>query len=279
MKEEQRKELRAMVRTMYDYQDMRLRTAARLRMNAQDGIVNEDFMDDAEISEKDYATVEYVKISTQKIEKKLAKEIEKIVKSQKIWDAFFKDVRGCGPLMAAACLSEFDIYKADTRSKMWQFAGLNPGMVRGKKVIKITKNTDTSQIIREYENQKGEKCGIILSDEMIRGDRKHAGFVAPYNAWLRTKLCGVLAGGMIKAQKGESGRNYALDFYYPYKARLEQEDGWKDESKGHRDKAAKRYMIKHFVGDLYEAWRAIEGLPVRVPYQEEYLNHVHVKTA
>lgn len=285
MNELKRKELRAMVRTMYDYQDMRLRTAGRLRLKADETLMDEEFMDDAEISEKDYETVEYVKLSTQKIEKKLLKEIESMIKTEPIYKEFFLNVRGCGPLMSAACLSEFDIYKADTVSKLWQFAGLNPGMVRGKKIIKITKKTDKSQLLKEYENKAGEKCGIILSDEMVRGDKKTPGFVAPYNAWLRTKLCGVLAGGMIKAQHGEKGKNYAIDFYYPYKNRLEQEENevlhigkmvpWKDVNKGHRDRAAKRYMIKMFLKDLYVAWRTIEGLPVRPSYQEEYLGHKH----
>lgn len=285
MLEKDRKELRATVRTMYDYQDMRLRTASRLRLNADDDPVDESCMDDAEINPKDYQTLEFVKKSTSQIEKKLTKEIENMLKKEPIYESFFKNVRGCGPLMSAACLSEFDINKADTVSKMWQFAGLNSGLVRGKKIIKITKETDKSQIIKEYENMKGEKCGIILSGEMIRGDRKVPGFVAPYNSWLRTKLCGVLAGGMIKAQHGENGKNYAIEFYYPYKARLEQEENkvmhigketaWKDVSKGHRDSAAKRYMIKMFVKDLYVAWRTIEGLPVRPSYQEEYLGHKH----
>ena len=273
MKENERTKLRAMVRTMYDYQDMRIRTANRLRLNADEESVNEVFMDNAEIEEEKYEVIQNVFSSSNEIEKQLTKEIKKIVESQPIW-TFFKNVRGCGPLMTAVCLSEFDIYKADTVSKMWQFAGLNPGMVKGKKIISITKNTDMAQVVREYENQKGEKKGIIVTNEMIRGDRKKAEFVSPYNAWLRSKLLGVLAGGMIKAQNGK-GKSYALDFYYPYKARLEQEDNWKEESKGHRDKAAKRYMIKMFLKDLYVAWRTVEGLTVRPSYQEEYLNHVH----
>jgi len=207
MEKSEREKLRALVRTMYDYQDMRLRTAARLRLNADDETVNEEFMDDAEISEKDYSAVEFTKLNSQRVEKRLLKEIKKIVEAQPIWNEFFKDVRGCGHGMAAVCLCEFDINIAETVSKMWQFAGLNPGMVRGKKIVKITSKTDKSQIIREYENQKGEKCGIIVSDEMIRGDKKLAGFVAPFNGWLRTKLCGVLAGCMIKSSRGEKGKN------------------------------------------------------------------------
>jgi hypothetical protein len=81
-----------------------------------------------------------------------------------------------------------------------------------------------------------------------------------------------------------------LEFYYPYKLRLENEDSivinegkarkgdgkpWKEVSKGHRNNAAIRYMVKMFIKDLYAAWREIEGLPVRVPYAEEYLGKKH----
>lgn len=89
-----------------------------------------------------------------------------------------------------------------------------------------------------------------------------------------------MADGFIKCQN-----MYALNFYYPYKARLAQEENtvlhcgkmvaWKDVSDGHRDRSAKRYMIKMFLKDLYVAWRMIEGLPVRPSYQEEYLGHIH----
>jgi len=286
MNADERKKLRALVRTMYDYQDMKLRIKSRLRMNKDDQIVDEENMDDAVISEPDYAVMEHARVTNQDSEKKIAKEIEKIIIKERLYTEFLVNVRGCGPLLTAAIMAEFDIYKADTISKMWQFAGLNPGMVRGKKVININKNTDMSCIIREYKNKKGERCGIIKTDEMVRGDRKTAGFVSPFNSWLRTKLCGVLAGSMIKAKNtGDTGRNYALEFYDPYKARLEQEDSevmhckkmtsWKDVNKGHRNNAAKRYMIKMFIKDLYVAWRTIEGLPVRVPYAEEYLGKKH----
>lgn len=257
-----RERLRAMVRTMYDYQDMRLRTAGRLRLKADDTPQDEENMAEAVFSEKDYTVIEAVKTDTQSIEKMLSKAIEKMVKAEPMWDAFFDGVKGCGPLMTAAIMSEFDIEKATTVSKMWQYAGLNPGMVRGKKRVQ----------------GKGAEFTIVESDVMVRGDRRSPGFVAPFNGWLRTKLVGVLADCMIKAQS-----SYALDYYYPYKERLEREENivaggekkWSEESKGHRNNAAKRYMIKMFIKDLYVAWRTLEGLPVREPYQVEYLGHKH----
>jgi len=50
---------------------------------------------------------------------------------------------------------------------------------------------------------------------------------------------------------------------------------WQEVSPKHRDRAAMRYTVKMFLKDLYPVWREIEGLPVRVSYQEEYLGHKH----
>ena len=262
-----RKKLKAMVRTMYDYQDMRIRTAGRLRLKADGTPQDEENMSEAIYDERMYNVVETVKSDTQNIEKYLAKEIEKSVKDYPIWKSFLKNVKGCGPLMSAAIISEFDIHKADTVSKMWQFAGLNPGTVCGKKRV-------------------GEN--IIQTTDIIRGDKLTPGYVSPFNRWLRTKLVGVLAECMIKAKSDYT--KYYYNIHTPEKRRSEIGYGrldlsekinantgkkWKDESEGHRNNAAKRYMIKMFLLDLYVAWRTIEGLSVRKPYQEEYLGHVH----
>ena len=129
---------------------------------------------------------------------------------------------------------------------------------------------------------KGEEHAHVLTHDLIKADRLTPGYLAPFNQGLRTALAGVLANGFIKGQN-----YYALKFYYPYKTRLAQETSivtcrvgknekqiaWKDVSDGHRDSAAKRYMIKEFLKDLYANWRMLEGLEVRAPYQQEYLGH------
>lgn len=274
MNEKDKQHLRALVRTMYDYQEMRIITSNRLRLKKDGTLMDEEFMDDAEFSESDYTTIKYVFDNSKEVEKKLLKDITEIVEKHPLYSNFLINVRGCGILISAVIFCEFDIFKADTVSKMWQYAGLNPTMVKGKKIIKITKKTDHSQLIKEYENKKGEKCGIVLTNDLIRGDKLTSGYISPFNTWLRTKLCGVLATNMIRNQKGD-GKSYAIDFYYPYKQRLENEERWKETTPAHRNNAAKRYMIKMFIQDLYKNWREIEGLPTRVPYQEEYLNHKH----
>ncbi len=220
-----------------------------------------------------------VKEDAQKMEQKLAKAIEAELKELDIWKHFLKDVKGVGPMITGVIISEYDIYIATTVSKMWQFTGLNPGMVKGIKIIAASKyNPSMGKIIGEFQGRDGKKLAKVLTDEMVRGDKLTPGFVAPFNKWLRTKMVGVLASSFIKCQS-----EYALLYYYPYKQRLENsenicfttEKAWKEESKGHRDNAAKRYMIKMFLKDLYVAWRMIEGLEVRAPYQDDYLGHKH----
>jgi hypothetical protein len=207
-----------------------------------------------------------------------------------VWTNFLEEVKGVGTISAGWIVGEFNIYKADTVSKLWQFGGLNPGMVRGMKdILKAEYKPEMGEIIREYEGFKQEKHVIVRTDEMVRGDRLAAGFVAPFNKKLRTALVGVLATSFVRGQTP-----YALDYYYtmhvpaPRRAelglgRLDASEKiceysgkpWKEESEGHRDNYARRVMVKAFLRDLYVAWRTMEGLPVRPPYQEEYLGKKH----
>ena len=165
------------------------------------------------------------------------KMLAKEVHQHPLWEAFLSMVKGVGEGVAAVIISEFDINKAPTVSNLWSFAGLAPG--KDRKV-------------------KGQKC--------------------PYNQFLRAKLCGVLGSSFLKC--GSPYREY----YDNMKHRLESQD-WGTKSKnptdkkrpkaGHQHKAANRYMIKMFLRDLYIAWRTLEGLDVRPPYQEEYLGKKH----
>lgn len=69
--------------------------------------------DDLEIikSEIDYNMAEqYVALLNQ--EQQISKFISKLVKEHLMWDRFFESVDGCGPLMAAVCISYLDIHKA-----------------------------------------------------------------------------------------------------------------------------------------------------------------------
>lgn len=217
-------------------------------------------------------------------EKEIEKKLKKVLKRFDIYNEWLLDVKGVGTIASAKIISEIDIHIAKTVSKIWQYSGLNPSKIRGKKRVQ-TKNPKTYTPKEGKVIKRADDHVIVLTDEMIRGDKLSSGFISPYNKHLKTSLMGVLADGFIKAQAP-----YAMEYYYPYKARLEQSEKevmhrkpggkaeltpWKDTSKGHRDMAAKRYMIKMFLKDLYAVWRGLEGLDVREPYQEQYLGHKH----
>ncbi len=171
------------------------------------------------------------------MEEDYAKSLAKEIHEHPLWKTFLSEVKGVGESIAAVIISEFDIHKAPTVSNLWSFAGLAPG--KDKKT-------------------KGQKC--------------------PFNQFLRAKLCGVLGSSFLKC------RSPYREYYDNMKNRLESID-WGMLSKhptdkkrpkaGHQHKAANRYMIKMFLRDLYVAWRTLEGLEVREPYQEEYLGKKH----
>ena len=283
MKTQNQNHLRLCVRTRGDIQETRKRAYNRLGLKKDGTLQN---IPDRNIESGFFNNLVTIAKEMLKQEKRIEKDLEGLLENQKVYNNWLKNIKGIGIISSGYLLSEFDINIANTVSKMTQYSGFNPGLVRGKKRVKKTEyKTEMGEIITEIKNIKsGGKDYIIQTDEMIRGDRPTKGFVLPYNKPLRTHLVGVMAGNFIK-QKND----YAKDFYYPYKERLEKEsnkivneadkkykdDGkpWKDVSKGHRDNAAKRYMVKMFLKDFYVAWREIEGLPVRKPYNEEYLGN------
>jgi len=279
--------LNSLVRSYFDVQ--RARIALQLRVSAYDRGVSgprEDRREKGAFMQSLEERVDELLTS----EEQIIKDIMREVKTYPLWAEFLKDVKGCGPIYAGVILTSFDIEKAITVSKMWQFAGLNPGKVRGMKVVaKKDYKPELGELLREMEDRQGKKKIVYRSHEMVRGDRRTPGFLAPFNGWLRTQLCGKLGPSFLKCQN-----EYAVAYYYPLHVpkarqgelgpgRLDVEENrcettgkpWKDEREGHRSRAAMRYMIKMFLVDLYTNWRSIEGLSVRPPYSEEYLGKVH----
>jgi len=114
---------------------------------------------------------------------------------------------------------------------------------------------------------------ITRISEKHESQKLRSGQYPSYNAWLKTKMVGVLADSFVKQQTPKY-----ITLYYDYKTRCESQGvgvGKRWKSKGHVHRASCRYMIKMFLADLYNAWRPLEGLSVRPPYQEEYLGHKH----
>lgn len=196
----------------------------------------------------DYTLVEqYMKLVD--AEEGLTKAVEKVVKDHPMWDAFFSDVKGCGPLMAAVCLAYLDPYKARHASSFWKYCGLDvvyneeTGLMEGRQ----KKHTE----MREYE----AKDGTIKEKKSLT-----------YNPFIKTKLVGVLGSSFLRARGSYYGK-----VYYDYKNRLEQRDP--DKSPAHRHRMATRYAVKMFLRDMWVVWRELEGLEVTEPYEVAKLGH------
>ncbi len=182
-------------------------------------------------------------------EKQAEKYIAMQVEQHPLWQAFLKDVKGVGYLMAGVIISEFNITKAKYVSNLWAYAGLDvalDGRGRGK----------YSEHLIEVEYKA--KDGTVKKKKSIT-----------FNPFLKAKLLGVLAGSFLKSKSP-----YA-QIYYDYKHRLENHPKHKDDTLGHRNNMAKRYMIKMFLKDLYPVWRGLEGLDVYPPYEEAKLGIKH----
>ena len=233
-----RMELRELVRMFYDNQ--KTRTALANRQSSQPGT--------AQLSAEHHAFFEKQSQVHSGIETATLKEIERISALWKIND-WLRAQRGCGPTMTGVILSEIDIARARHASSLWKLAGLD---VQDGKAPRPVKGTPLS-----------------------------------YNNFLRTKLVGVLADSFIKSKSPWS------ETYYGYRQRLNNKRGpcktcvekpgfmgaevcyncagkvddapW-GKSDAHRDRAAKRYMIKMFLMQLWLEWRKLEGLETSLPY-------------
>jgi hypothetical protein len=283
--------LRVMVRSREDFQQMRKSLDNRLGRKANG---EEQNIEERAFRPEDAASFVAVSDEARRQEKELKAKLSKMLARFPIYTDYLKDIRGIDTIIAANLIAAIDIEKATTVSKIWQYAGLNPGMVLGWKRKTLKDGT-----VKDYK-----------TTTLIKGDSLTPKFLSPYNKRLRCVLLGVLGKAFITGKSP-----YAFEHYYPYKARLEQSDRlvkerrvvkeddeveedeagaesrvknkkqkpktelvevkWKDASRGHRDRAAQRKMIKAFLADLYVVWRKMEGLPVRPPYSEEFLGKKH----
>jgi len=176
------------------------------------------------------------------------KRIQQAVKEFAIYTEFLEGVRGCGPMMSAVVISQFDIHKAQYPSSLHAYAGLDVVKGRGRS---RQKEHLVDQTYLDAEGNEQTKKGIS------------------FNPFVKTKLVGVLGSSFIK-----SGGPYR-EVYDNYKHRLQHMPAHADKTKGHIHNMAVRYMVKRFLTDLYKVWRELEGLPVALEYSEAKLGIVH----
>lgn len=185
------------------------------------------------------------------------KAISKIVVQHPMWDAFFKDIKGCGPLMAAVCIGYFDIHRARYPSSFWKYAGLD-----------VVVNTDG--VAEGRAKRHIEEVEYIDKDHRIKTKRG-----ITYNNYLRSKLIGVLGPCILKLSrtKLEDGTSLPTGYakaYYDYRHRIENRPVNEDKplTPRHIHNMAIRFMVKQFIRDFWIVWRKYERYDIGQPYYE-----------
>lgn len=205
----------------------------------------------------------------------LSKEVEK----HPMWDKFFKDVKGCGTLMAAVCIAYFDIHKARHVASFWKYAGLD--------TVDVVK--EDGAIVNEGRASKHAKfTEIEYVDKNGEVKTKHG---LGYNPVLKTKLVGVLGSCLLKSglrtvkddkgkpvldadgNKQQTASSTYVQCYLDYMHRLNNRVDSNDLTAAHKHAMANRYMIKMFIRDLWVTWRSYEGYEVSKPYEVEKLGY------
>jgi len=189
-------------------------------------------------------------IELEKSEASHFRKLGNILEEFPIYTEYLKGVKGVGPAMAGVIISEIDIHKSKYSSSIWKYAGLDVAEDGKGRSMKSEHLVDV-----EYE----AKDGSIKTKKSIT-----------FNPFLKSKLMGVLSGSFMKL----NNKKYRK-IYDDYKHRLENHAIYKDDTPGHRNNMAKRYMIKMFIIELYEQWREIEGLECFRPYHEAKLGLHH----
>jgi len=217
-------------------------------------------------------------------EKAALDHIKDLLERDGFYRATFSDRsrwKGVGPTMAAVLLSELDIDRARSVSCFWKIAGLAvTPRKRCRVCFVVLKEVEGAGGLPAYEHPS-YKCklsfGLVPPEEQIdSGQTDHAtrGEKIAYNPFLKTKVVGVMADCMIKA--GSPYRAYYDDYKHRWAS------AGKGKSDAHRHLAAKRFMVKILLSDLFNLWMNYLGRPCRKPYYVLKLGmplHVNVEGA
>jgi hypothetical protein len=202
--ESQRALIRLLVRTRDDQQDIRLRSDGRLCRKADGSDTKGAVELLKQMSAEQRETVLAVSDKMRENEELCEAQLVAALEGTPLWRNFYKHEKGIGPVGAGWIIGELDFYKADTLSKIWQYCGCNPSLVRGKRLMTPAEARRLPEGWVELARfpakaGKGPKV-LVMTDTMIPGDRRTTGFLSPYNGKLRTALHVVvsvlLRGGM-----------------------------------------------------------------------------------
>lgn len=256
MNKEEQIALRYKVNFLYDCQRLRIQSAGRTNNPKAKVILRE--------SDKDF--LKEVTSNLLSVERKVEKEVSNIVSRQPIWEKFLLNVRGIGEKSAGVLISSIDIYKSNTPSALWLYAGL--GVVPNVKCQKCGHESWHNKGICQKLVKNKDICGgTALPINTKKGiQRPIKGERISYNSWLKSKLLGVIGPNFLKLSSPY--RKY----YDEYKEKFSNKN--EEYTLKHKHNAAIRYMIKRFLIDFWQAWRTLEKLPICDAYIVKNLHKI-----
>lgn len=281
--------LRRTVDVLYDIQDVRMRTANRLRLMPK-------------------KTTEVYVSPLLEIEKGLTKEIEGSLLKLPIYDLWLQQVKGIGPRIAGSIIahtmirfervsgSDFKKISQPTLETQNEIASQLPcetqnGVAFSKEQVELAQKTEKGDYLIPV--LRGIKAFDTISKlwawwglHVVDGQaaKRKRGTTIDWNPRLRTLAWKI---GKQFVLQGEYYRNS----YDEYKAKISNErlplgkcakyqqcleklkKRKKPACKGHIDAMARRYAVKLFLSHLWAKWRELEGLPVSDPYVIDKLGH------
>lgn len=192
-------------------------------------------------------------MSLERDEKAMFGRLKPLLADIELYRRFLAFVPGCGPAMSSIIICYFDPSKARHVSSYWKYAGLD--------VVSVERNGES------LSEGRGRKSEHLVDRNYTDRDGKSATRKSlTFNPLVKTKMVEVMSGCFLRV-----GNNPYVDIYRDYKNRLANHPKWVDKRPAHRDRAAKRYMVKMFLKDLWLASRKLEGLPTPVSYAQAKL--------
>lgn len=255
------------VRFFYDLQRLRIQTNSRSAKKAQ--------IAQAHLDDDDKAFLKSQGDKLNNIEQDALKEVKRLIRGVPIYEHFLKNVRGIGPTLSGVLIAEININNCNTVSQLWAWCGL---AVENGKAIKPKRGEKL-----RYNPWLKSKLLKVMGDCFIRSSSPYRKFYDDYKHRKENQKVDTCMGcnGTGEVSRVERDKVVDIGTKKPRKNIICPNcngtggpTSW-GASQAHRHAAANRYMVKMFLLDLWKTWRELEGLEVRSPYAEEYLNRIH----
>jgi hypothetical protein len=233
----------------------------------------------AELDEKDKEFLASVSAGLDHVERVAEKELKRHLRGYPIYEQWLTKQPGIGTKISGVIVAAVNIERCETVSQLWAYCGLsvveghsqrrvkgqkanyNPWLksklikVMGDNLIRYSKLDEDGTYVRSTTKKPIERTEAWRH---FYDDYKHR------KQSMRVPVC-MACDGKGKVEKKKKCAN------------CEGTGGpapW-GKSDGHRHNAARRYMVKQFMQELWMKWREIEGLEITVPYAEAYLDMKH----